>query len=67
MSCAGPGGARRGLSCGVLDLGVTASTFTSPLRRGGLDALRPGLLDGVPAAGDDRRGQHDRREQHGQR
>ncbi|MGM1060776.1 ArsR/SmtB family transcription factor [Saccharothrix sp. Mg75] len=62
-----------GLSCGVLDLGVTASTLThhvrtlreagvvrvrprgtsriSSLRRDDLDALYPGLLDGVLAAG----------------
>ncbi|MFD1148200.1 ArsR/SmtB family transcription factor [Saccharothrix hoggarensis] len=62
----------QGLSCGVLDLGVTASTLThhvrtlreagvvhvrpqgtsriSTLRRDDLDALYPGLLDGVLAA-----------------
>ncbi|WP_372470784.1 ArsR/SmtB family transcription factor [Saccharothrix luteola] len=61
-----------GLSCGVLPLGVTASTLThhvrtlreagvvrvrpqgtsriSSLRREDLDALFPGLLDGVLAA-----------------
>ncbi|GAB2980965.1 ArsR/SmtB family transcription factor [Saccharothrix stipae] len=61
-----------GLSCGGLDLGVTASTLThhvrtlresgvvrvraqgtsriSSLRRDDLDALFPGLLDGVLAA-----------------
>nr|WP_231648653.1 metalloregulator ArsR/SmtB family transcription factor [Saccharothrix sp. NRRL B-16348] len=61
-----------GLSCGVLPLGVTASTLThhvrtlreagvvrvrpqgtsriSTLRRDDLDALFPGLLDGVLAA-----------------
>ncbi|TQM82647.1 ArsR family transcriptional regulator [Saccharothrix saharensis] len=61
-----------GLSCGVLPLGVTASTLThhvrtlreagvvrvrpqgtsriSALRRDDLDALFPGLLDGVLAA-----------------
>lgn len=61
-----------GISCGVLDLGVTASTLThhvrtlreagvvrvrpqgtsriSSLRREDLDALYPGLLDGVLAA-----------------
>ncbi|MFD0199459.1 ArsR/SmtB family transcription factor [Saccharothrix carnea] len=61
-----------GLSCGVLPLGVTASTLThhvrtlreagvvrvrpqgtsriSSLRRDDLDALFPGLLDGVLAA-----------------
>ncbi|MBB5954994.1 DNA-binding transcriptional ArsR family regulator [Saccharothrix tamanrassetensis] len=61
-----------GISCGLLDLGVTASTLThhvrtlreagvvhvtprgtsriSTLRREDLDALYPGLLDGVLAA-----------------
>ncbi|WP_033433924.1 ArsR/SmtB family transcription factor [Saccharothrix syringae] len=61
-----------GLSCGVLDLGVTASTLThhvrtlreagvvhvrprgtsriSTLRRDDLDALYPGLLNGLLAA-----------------
>ncbi|WP_367135057.1 ArsR/SmtB family transcription factor [Saccharothrix sp. HUAS TT1] len=63
---------QQGLSCGVLDLGVTASTLThhvrtlreagivhvrpqgtsriSTLRRADLDALFPGLLDGILAA-----------------
>ncbi|RKT57626.1 ArsR/SmtB family transcription factor [Saccharothrix australiensis] len=61
-----------GISCGLLDLGVSASTLThhvrtlreagvvrvrprgtsriSSLRRDDLDALYPGLLDGVLAA-----------------
>ncbi|WP_376775354.1 ArsR/SmtB family transcription factor [Saccharothrix ecbatanensis] len=61
-----------GISCGLLDLGITASTLThhvrtlreagvvwvrpqgtsriSTLRRDDLDALFPGLLDGVLAA-----------------
>ncbi|MFD7656257.1 ArsR/SmtB family transcription factor [Actinosynnema sp. NPDC059797] len=63
---------QEGLSCGGLDLGITASTLThhlrtlreagvvrvqprgtsriSTLRRADLDALYPGLLDGVLAA-----------------